>query len=67
MGVTDLDEQACWLARVLHSRAFPVERLARNLLLAAEVVRDSENEPTGPAMAERLEHAAAAVDALHRG
>jgi hypothetical protein len=67
MGVTSLDEQACWLARVLDSRAFPVERLARNLLLAAEVVRDSETDPAGSAVAERLEQAAAAVDALRLG
>lgn len=39
-GFVDLEERLAWLARVLEAREFPLERLARNLELAAEVVRD---------------------------
>jgi hypothetical protein len=67
IGAVDLDEQACWLARVLHGRDFPVKRLIRNLQLAAEVTRESEIGPAGPTVAQRLEKAAAAVGDLHLG
>jgi hypothetical protein len=33
-----LDEQVAWLAKVLEARAFPLDRLARNLDIGAEVV-----------------------------
>jgi hypothetical protein len=33
----DLERQTAWLARVLAARDFPLERLARNLELAADV------------------------------
>jgi hypothetical protein len=33
-----LDEQIAWLAKVLEAREFPLDRLARDLELAAEVV-----------------------------
>jgi hypothetical protein len=33
-----LDEQVAWLAKVLEAREFPLDRLARDLELAAEVV-----------------------------
>jgi hypothetical protein len=36
-GYTDLDDQLAWLARVLEARDFPLERLARNLEIAADV------------------------------
>jgi hypothetical protein len=38
LGATDLGEQVQWLARVLHARDFPVDRLARDLETAAEIV-----------------------------
>ena len=38
-GAVVLDEQVAWLARVLAARDFPVDRLARDLELAAAVVR----------------------------
>lgn len=53
-GFVDLGEQVAWLARVLGARDFPLERLERNLELAADVVAD---EP----VAERLREARAAV------
>ena len=37
-GTTSLADQIAWLARVLHARGFPLDRLRRNLELAAEVV-----------------------------
>ena len=37
-GYEDLDQQIRWLAGVLDARDYPVERLARNLELAGEVV-----------------------------
>ena len=37
---SDLEERLAWLARVLEAREFPLPRLARNLELAAAVVRD---------------------------
>lgn len=61
-GVTDLDEQARWLARVLHSRGFPVERLAHDLRLAADVVQESLPADQGVALAQVLRRAEAAVD-----
>jgi hypothetical protein len=34
-----LDEQVAWLAKVLEAREFPLDRLARDLDIAADVVR----------------------------
>jgi hypothetical protein len=39
-GVVALDEQVAWLARVLEAREFPLDRLARDLDIAAAVVRE---------------------------
>jgi hypothetical protein len=39
-GTIHLDEHVVWLADVLGSRGFPVARLARDLEIAAAVVRD---------------------------
>lgn len=63
-GVTDLDEQACWLARVLHSRGFPIDRLAHNLRISADVVQDNLPTYQGEALGDVLKRAAAAVAAL---
>jgi hypothetical protein len=35
-----LDEQVAWLAKVLEAREFPLDRLARDLDIAADVVRE---------------------------
>ena len=37
-GDMRFDEQVLWLARVLHSRDFPLDRLAHDLQIAADVV-----------------------------
>jgi hypothetical protein len=47
LGVTSLDEQASWLAGVLESRGFPLDRLAHNLRIAADVVEARAGEPGG--------------------
>jgi methanogenic corrinoid protein MtbC1 len=44
---------------------FPVERLIRNLRLAAAVTRESDVGPAAPAVAQRLDNAAVAVGDLH--
>ena len=67
LGATDLGEQACWLARVLHARDFPVSRLAHNLRIGAQVVAQSRLGDGGAAVAARLSSAAATVDALDLG
>jgi hypothetical protein len=40
-GTTALADQIAWLARVLAARDFPLERLVRNLELAADVVAET--------------------------
>jgi hypothetical protein len=54
-----LDEQVAWLAKVLEAREFPLDRLARDLDIAAEVVR--ARVPAGGAAADALSGAAAMV------
>jgi hypothetical protein len=39
-GYVELDRQVSWLARILEAREFPLEHLAGNLDLAADVVVD---------------------------
>ena len=64
LGVTDLDEQARWLARVLRGRNFPIDRLAHDLRLAGDVVLERLAPQQGTALADVLRRAALAVDAL---
>jgi methanogenic corrinoid protein MtbC1 len=49
-----------WLARVLEARRFPVERLARNLQIAADVVAGAGFADAGP-IADRLRGASVSV------
>ena len=56
-GYVDLAEQLAWLARVLAARDFPLERLARNLEIAAEVVEAARGD--GGTVAARLRESAA--------
>jgi hypothetical protein len=39
-GFVELERELAWLARVLEARDFPIERLARDLEIAAEVSRE---------------------------
>ena len=50
------DDQVAWLAAVLRARGYPLERLARDLELAADVVREHWGERAAPI-----------ADALRRG
>jgi hypothetical protein len=58
-GMVVLADQVAWLARVLEARAFPLDRLARNLELGAAVVR--ERVARGEPMARALDAAALMV------
>jgi hypothetical protein len=44
-GYVDLQRELDWLAGVLEAREFPLDRLVRNLELAAEVVTERLGEP----------------------
>jgi hypothetical protein len=57
-----LDEQVAWLAKVLEARDFPLDRLARDLEIAAEVVGDRLGDAAGD-VAAALTRAAAMVRA----
>ena len=59
-GATDLGGQVAWLARVLAARDFPLERLARDLEIAAEVVA-ATGEGWAQDVAGRLRAASASV------
>lgn len=59
-GYVDLDSELAWLARVLAARDFPLERLARDLEIAAEVMRERLGDQGGR-VADRLEAAARSV------
>ena len=67
LGVTDLCEQASWLARILHARGFPVQRLARDLQIAAELVAQGSFGDASAAVAGRLIAAADTVAELDFG
>jgi hypothetical protein len=54
-----LDEQVAWLAKVLEAREFPLDRLARDLDIAAAVV--GERVAGGDAVAAALTRAAEVV------
>jgi hypothetical protein len=65
-GTVDLVEQALWLRDVLGRRGFPVDRLARNLEMAAEVASERlADAPLAEAVSQRFSAAAAAVHAGH--
>jgi hypothetical protein len=50
-----------WLASVLEARDFPLERLARNLDIAADVVLEAVHGAFGKALADVLAEAASFV------
>jgi hypothetical protein len=52
-GWVDLPKELAWLGRVLEAREFPLDRLARDLEIAAEVASERLSEP-GRAIAEDL-------------
>ena len=60
------EDQVLWLARVLHSRGFPLDRLAQDLRIAAEVVLD-ERVTEAKAVANVLGEGARAVERYAEG
>lgn len=44
----DLEKEIAWLARVLEARDFPLERLTRDLEIAAEVIEDEDGGQIAP-------------------
>ena len=48
-GYVDLEKELSWLARVLEARDFPLERLARDLAIAAEVAEVLADQLNGGA------------------
>lgn len=52
-GTTRIEQQVGWLARVLHARQFPLDRLKRDLELAAEVI-EASGRPWSAEVADRL-------------
>ncbi|MCW2834638.1 MAG: hypothetical protein JWN68_2591 [Nocardioides sp.] len=60
-GGVDLDRQVDWLATVLEARDFPLDRLARNLDLGAEVILEQLESGHGGRMAAALAAAATSV------
>jgi hypothetical protein len=59
-GSASIEREIGWLAGVLKARGFPLEQLARNLELAADVAAEQLPEP---AVAERLRASAAVARA----
>ena len=59
LGYVVIDEQVAWLAKVLEAREFPLDRLARDLDIAAAVV--GERVPGSDAVGAALTRAAAMV------
>lgn len=60
-GYVDMRQEISWLASVLEARDFPLDRLARNLDIGADVVRDSVSGVAGEQLAGVLADAAAFV------
>jgi hypothetical protein len=58
-GYASLEKEVNWLADILRARGFPLEKLARNLELAAAVVE--ARVPSGALVAGRLHAAATSV------
>jgi len=62
-GFVDLNKELSWLARVLEARDFPLERLARNLEIASEVVSEKIEAEEATALAAKLRDSAGLVGA----
>jgi hypothetical protein len=60
-GHVDMDHEVAWLASVLQARDFPLDRLARNLDIAADVVREQLAAAPGQQLAGVLADSAAVL------
>jgi hypothetical protein len=62
LGGVDVCDHVAWLARVLRARDYPLERLVRDLQIAAEVVAEGAFGDASDAVAARLIAAAGSVE-----
>lgn len=60
-GYLDMVQQVAWLASVLEARDFPLHRLARDLEIGADVVREQLTPPVAEPLADVLTDAAGYV------
>ena len=60
-GYVDFEREVAWLARVLEARDFPLDRLARNLDIGADVVREQVGGERGEGLGDVLSGGAAFV------
>lgn len=60
-GYVDMEREIGWLASVLEARGFPIERLARNLDIAADVVLETVRGGFAPKLATVLAECASFV------
>ena len=60
-GYLDMSQQVAWLASVLEARDFPLDRLARDLEIGADVVRDRLTPDVAGPLADVLTEAAGYV------
>jgi len=67
MGYTDLNGEALWLAGVLYHRDFPVDRLVRNLEIAADIAASTIPQEAEEVAARLRQAACAVADAIRDG
>jgi hypothetical protein len=60
-GYLEINDEVGWLANVLQARGFPLDRLARNLEIAANVVREQVTTPNADLVSQKLLDAAVFV------
>ena len=53
-GYVEFEREVAWLARVLEAREFPLDRLARNLDIGADVVREQVGGERGDQLGQVL-------------
>ncbi len=66
LGLTDLDQQVAWLARVLDARDFPIDRLARDLEIASVVASEVFGDASEAIRARLMAAATALLQDLRR-
>jgi hypothetical protein len=60
-GYFDINQEVAWLANILDARQFPTDRLARNLDIGAEVVRETLTGEPGKQLSQVLIGSAAFI------
>ena len=64
-GLIDMNPEVAWLADVLQARGFPIDRLARNLDIGAQVVSEHVDGKQGRRLSAVLTEAATFVRSRH--